>query len=145
MPHDHIRVIAICLFQHEDKILVCEYFDSVKGTPFYRPLGGAIEFGETTEAAIKREVLEEIGQEVTDLKLLEVLENLFTHEGKPGHEIVYLYDGCFKDANAYRQKSFTVREDTGETFTATWRSLDFFNDYHRLVPETLIALLQKDS
>jgi ADP-ribose pyrophosphatase YjhB (NUDIX family) len=120
---------------------VFESFDSVDGKPFYRPLGGAVEFGETTEMAIKREIHEEIGLEATDLKLLGILENIFTHEGKQGHEIVYVYDGRFTDTSVYGRESFTVHEET-ETLTARWHELDFFNDYHRLVPEALVPLLK---
>ena len=40
-----IRVIAICLFRHDDRILVFEGFDEVKGTHFYRPLGGGVDVG----------------------------------------------------------------------------------------------------
>jgi ADP-ribose pyrophosphatase YjhB (NUDIX family) len=141
MKPDQIRVIAICVFRYEEKILVCEYFDKGKGTPFYRPLGGAVEFGETTEAAVKREIMEEIGQEITDLKLLTILESIFVLEGKTGHEIVYIYDGRFTNEAAYQRDSFVVHEET-ETLTASWRRLDFFNDYYRLVPEALVPLLK---
>src|SRR4030042_3588437 len=115
MTANYVRVIAICVIRHGDKILVFEAYDSVNKKPFYRPRGGAVEFGETTEAAVKREIREEISQEMTDLKLLGVLENIFTNEGKPGHEIVYVYDGRLTDAMAYQKKSFTVTEDGGET------------------------------
>jgi 8-oxo-dGTP pyrophosphatase MutT (NUDIX family) len=141
MAANYIRVIAICVFRHDEKILVFEAYDTVDKKPFYRPLGGAVEFGETTEATTKREIKEEIGMEATDLKLLGILENIFTHEGKPGHEIVYVYDGRFTDVSVYGQASFTVQEET-ETLTARWYKLDFFNDYHRLVPEALVPLLK---
>jgi len=141
MTAKYIRVIAICVFQHGDKILVFEHFDKSRGTPFYRPLGGGLEFGETTEQALKREIKEEIDQEITDLKLLTVLENIFTLEGETGHEIVYVYDAHFTDKAAYQREVFTVHEET-ETLKATWRSLDSFNDYHRLVPEALVTLLK---
>jgi NADH pyrophosphatase NudC (nudix superfamily) len=62
MAANYIRVIAICVFRHDDKILVFEAYDTIDKKPFYRPLGGAVEFGETTETAIKREIREEIGQ-----------------------------------------------------------------------------------
>lgn len=142
MAAGRIRVIAICVFRHGDKILVFESFDSVDGRPFYRPLGGEVEFGETTEAAVRREIKEEIGQETTGLKLLGIIENLFTHEGKPGHEIVYVYDGRFADPAAYQRESFKVTEDNGETLTARWHSLDFFNDYDELVPPELTPMLK---
>jgi len=138
-----IRVIAICLFCSKDQILVFEAFDSVKGTPFYRPLGGAVEPGETTEQALIREIREELGQEITDLKLLSVIENLFTYEGSPGHEIVFVYDGIFADPAFYDQESITVYEDNGDVLQASWKSLEFFDEFHRLVPEELVPFLAK--
>jgi 8-oxo-dGTP pyrophosphatase MutT (NUDIX family) len=141
MPANYIRVIVICVFWNGDKILVFEHFDTHKNTPFYRPLGGGVEFGETTEQALKREIKEEIGEDIINLKLLSVLENLFILENKPGHEIVYVYDARFTDETVYQRQSFTVREET-ETLQSAWKSLDFFNDYHRLVPESLVSLLK---
>jgi 8-oxo-dGTP pyrophosphatase MutT (NUDIX family) len=140
MPKN-IRVITICIFRRGNSVLVCEYFDSVDKKPFYRPLGGAVEYGETTEAAIRREIREEIRQEITDLRLLKIIENIFVHEGKPGHEIVYVYEGRFTDKSAYQRELFDVHEES-EILTASWRDLDFFNDYHRLVPGELVTLLK---
>ena len=137
-----IRVLAICVFRSGDRILVFDKFDSVKGSPFYRPLGGAVEFGETTQEALRREMREELEQEITNLELLGTIENIFTLEGEKGHEIVYVYDGNFRDTSVYRQESLTVHEDDGEILTARWRPLDFFNDYNRLVPEELMSLLK---
>jgi len=45
---NHIRSIAICVFRHKNHILVAEGYDPVKDEYFYRPLGGGIEFGETS-------------------------------------------------------------------------------------------------
>lgn len=103
-----IRVIAICVFQHNNHILVFEGFDSVKGTPFYRPLGGGVDPGETSLAAVVREIREETGQEVTDLRLLGVLESIFTVDQRTGHEIVFVYDGRFCDEQIYHQTTLTV-------------------------------------
>ena len=137
-----IRVIAVCVFRSNGTILVFDGFDSVKGIPFYRPLGGTVEFGETTQEALRREIREELEQEITDLELLGTIENIFTLEGEKGHEIVYVYDANFKDASVYKQESLMACEDDGEILTARWRDLDFFNEYHRLVPEELMSLLR---
>ena len=141
MPANYIRVIAIAIIRRGDSILVFEGLDSTKGNRFYRPLGGGVEFGETSQQAVKREIKEEIDQDITDLRLLTTLESIFTLEGETGHEIVYVYEGRFADASAYNHESFTVHEET-ETLKATWRSLNFFNNHHRLVPEALVPLLK---
>jgi 8-oxo-dGTP pyrophosphatase MutT (NUDIX family) len=138
-----IRVVSICLFSHAGHILVFKAFDSVKGTPFYRPLGGGVEPGETTQAAIVREIREEIGRDVANLRLLGTLENIFMHEGNAGHEIVFVYDGSFVDVTLYNCSYLTVQEDSGKVLTARWRRLDSFDDYHRLVPEELYGLVKR--
>ena len=72
-----IRPIAICLFRYENKILVAEGKDPIKDQTFYRPLGGGIEFGERSEETIRREIREELNEEVTALRYLGTLENIF--------------------------------------------------------------------
>ena len=136
-----IRVIAICVFVRGDRILVAEGFDAIKGSPFYRPLGGGVEFGETTHATVVREIQEELGQEVRGLRLIGTLENLFTFNDVQGHEIVFVYDGEFVDESVYARDRLDFREDNGEAVTARWRNLDFFDAYHRLVPEQLHQLI----
>jgi len=136
-----IRVIAVCVIRRADEILVFEGFDSVKGSPYYRPLGGGVEPGETALEAVKREMREELGREVLDLMLLGTLENIFSLEGEPGHEIVFVFEGRFDDEDMYKQEEFTIREDNGDVFPGRWRSLGFFDDHHRLVPEDLRGLL----
>ncbi len=138
---ERIRVIAVCVFRRGDSILVYEAFDSVKGSPYYRALGGGVEPGETTQAAVAREIDEELGLEVIGLRLLGVLENRFVCDGEPGHEIVFVYDGRFRDESVHQRESLPVTESDGELLTARWRRLDWFDDYHRLVPEALGEML----
>src|SRR5512141_3072532 len=88
-----IRALAICVFRNNNRILVFKGYDPTKDQTFYRPLGGGIEFGETSEETVHREIKEELGEEVTDLKYLGTLENIFVFNAKPGHEIVQVYDG----------------------------------------------------
>jgi uncharacterized protein (DUF952 family)/8-oxo-dGTP pyrophosphatase MutT (NUDIX family) len=139
-----IRVIAICAVRSRGRILVFEGFDSVKGTHYYRPLGGGLDPGETSEAAARREVREEIGLDVTDLHLLGVLENVFHLDGEPFHEIVFVYDGRFQDEQAETREEFTVEEDNGTRMRAMWREPDSFDANHRLVPEGVLALLRQN-
>jgi len=118
-----IRAIAICLFRYKNRILVHEEMDTVKGSAFARPLGGGIDFGETSQDAIVREIREELGAELTDARLLGIVENIFELEGKPGHEIVFVYDGRFVDGSLYERESLDVVEGKRK-FKAVWRSLE---------------------
>ena len=138
-----IRPIAICIFRHNGRILTAEYYDAVKQQYFYRPLGGGIEFGEYSRDTIVREIGEEMGTAVTNLCYLGILENIFIHEGKPGHEIVQVYDGEFVDKDLYDSPTLTGFEDNGEMFTAVWKPLsDFLSENAPpLYPDGLIDLL----
>ena len=78
-----IRPLALCVFRRGDKIFVSQGYNSRKDQTFFRPIGGKIEFGERAAEAVAREVQEEIGAEIADLKYLGTLENIFTYEGKP--------------------------------------------------------------
>lgn len=122
-----IRALAICIFRQNDRILVNQGFDSVKGEHFYRPLGGGIEFGELGVDTICRELMEELQVEVDreSLKLLGTLENIFTFEGLPGHEINLIYDGALKDIGLYDQAEIIgIDAADGEEIHALWKHID---------------------
>ena len=140
-----INVKAFCVFRHETRILVFEGFDTTDNVPYYRPLGGSVEPGETSQEAIKREILEELGEEIENVKLLGVLEEIFTHEGKPGHEVIFIYDAEFVDMRVYDKPSMTAKESDGTLLNVFWKDLDFFNDHHRLVPVELKVLLESST
>ena len=141
MPH--IRPIAICVFRHHGKILVFEGYDPQKNETFYRPLGGGIEFGERSMDTVCRELREEISAEVRDLVYLGTLESIFTFDGKPGHEIVQVYDGMLTESGLYGQAVILGHEaGVGEPFRAMWKSLDEFGSGKSILyPEGLLEML----
>ncbi|GCE10430.1 NUDIX hydrolase [Tengunoibacter tsumagoiensis] len=59
--------------------------------------GGRAELGESAEATLKREMLEELGVEATVERLVFVVENLFTEEGHAHHEINFQFLMHFPD------------------------------------------------
>jgi ADP-ribose pyrophosphatase YjhB (NUDIX family) len=144
MRQGTVRTIAICLFRDGDRLLVAEGYDAAKGDTYYRPPGGTVEFGEFTRDTVTREIREELGLGVTDLRLLTVIENLFTCNGAQGHEIVFVYEGRFADPRAYQSPVLDAHEDDGKPYRAEWRSLDTFDATHRLVPDALREVLAAD-
>lgn len=136
-----IRPLAVCLFRRVDRILVAEGHDNVKGETFYRPLGGAIEFGEYATAALRREVREEIGAEIRDLEYIGALENIFEYEGQQGHEIVLVFDGAFVDASLYKRPELKGYEDDGAMFRALWKPVPDFRRSGLLYPTGLLELI----
>lgn len=142
MAEQRIRALALCVFHHQGKILVNRFHDPVADKTFYRPIGGGIEFGETSREAIVREVQEELGLSMKDLRLLGTLESLFVYNGKPGHEIVQVYDARFEDTQVYEQLQIVGHESDGAPFTASWQDGSSFTDHSPLVPVGLQALLK---
>ncbi|MBU6229401.1 MAG: NUDIX hydrolase [Cyanobacteria bacterium REEB459] len=118
-----IRAIALCLLHQGDQILVQEGYDSITHQRFARPLGGGIDFGETSQQAVVREIQEELGADITAVKLLVTVESIFDYEGKPGHEIVFVYEAEFVDRSLYQQEVLTAVEGA-RRFQAHWRSLE---------------------
>ncbi len=135
-----IRPLALCIFLHENKILVAEGYDPKKDQTFYRPLGGGIEFGERSDETIHREMMEELDAEVADLKYLGTFENIFVFDGEPGHEIIQVYDGRLVNSGLYEQAELSGHE-AEESFKVVWKSLDEFNQQTPLYPDGLLELL----
>jgi len=140
-----IRPLAICIFRHNGKILVSEEHDPTKGETFYRPLGGGIEFGEHSTDAIHRELMEEIGAGVKDLVYLGTLENIFTFNGQPGHEIVQVYDGSLVESGLYGQVVISGHEeDVNLPMKVIWKRLDEFGPGGLILyPDGLYELLSR--
>ncbi len=116
----HIRAKAVCLFRHKNKVLLAAGYDPATDEHYLLPIGGGIEFGETAAQAAQREVMEEIGVEIHDLRLLGVLENLFSFNGYSGHEIVFVYEAKFVDKCLYEQAEWRAVESDGVEFGVKW-------------------------
>ena len=137
-----IRPIAICVIRRGGEILVFKGFDKVKNETFYRPLGGRIEFDELGKDAVAREIHEEIDAELKDVSYVGAIENLFSLEGKRGHEIVLVYEATFADRSLFDRDTFDGVETNGEAFDVMWVSLEYFRRGSApLYPDSLLDLI----
>lgn len=140
---NQIRPIALCVFLNNNRILVFEGHDPVKGETFYRPLGGGIEFGERSEDAVRRELKEELNVDITDLKYLGILENIFTFNSGSYHEVVLVFDGTLIEPGLYEQALIPGKEANGDDIRAMWKSLDEFEPGNLILyPDGLLNLLR---
>ncbi|MBN2385434.1 MAG: NUDIX domain-containing protein [Anaerolineales bacterium] len=146
MQASRIRPIAICVCRDAGRILVAELQDTHRGRTFFRPLGGTIEFGERGEDAVRREFQEEIGTDLTEVRYLGTLENIFLYEGRRGHEIVLVYDGQLADESLYTREEIEGFEiDIHEPFRVVWKPLDEFGpDRPPVYPDGLLDLLARE-
>jgi 8-oxo-dGTP pyrophosphatase MutT (NUDIX family) len=141
MKPGKVRAIAICVFEHDGKLLVGEGHDEIRQQTFGRPLGGTIEFGEYSSQTIVREIHEELGAEITSLRFLGTIENVFNYNGEIGHEIVLVYRGELVDQGLYNCSRIEGIEN-GDPIHAVWMLLaDFQSGKIPLYPTGLLELI----
>jgi ADP-ribose pyrophosphatase YjhB (NUDIX family) len=135
------------LIRQGDRILVERGRDDVKNETFFRLLGGTVEFGEQGAESVRRELREELGAEAEVGRLVATIENLFTHEGQPAHEICFVYECALRDLTLHELDEWQAEERTpggSVTHYVEWRSLDSFRrDGEILYPEGLLEVLRR--
>lgn len=115
-----IRVKAMCLIEHKGKLLLCNGYDSVKKEKFLRVIGGSIDFGEKAEDAVRREVEEELGSNLENLKFITVVEGIFVHEGEKKHEVIFLYKGDLTNKDIYNTNTVPILDHEEDWKNAEW-------------------------
>ncbi|MBD2563892.1 NUDIX hydrolase [Nostoc sp. UIC 10607] len=137
-----IRVIALGLIRDGERIFLSEGYDPVKQERFYRALGGGVEFGETSRNALQREFQEEIQADLTNINYLGCIENLFTFNGRQGHEIIQLYQCDFADSKFYQLESLVFSESQNHKHRALWIDISHLKSGEfKLVPEVFFEYL----
>ena len=143
-PIQTIRPLSVGLIRRSDELLLMAVRDdrgSIKG---WRPPGGGIEFGESAEDALVRELLEEIGERVECKRQVCVLENIYRHEGAPGHEVVFVFEVAFLDRSAYARERYKFI-DQGVENIVEWRKLSaFYENSEPLFPNELRNFLSEE-
>jgi ADP-ribose pyrophosphatase YjhB (NUDIX family) len=139
-----IRPIAAAVIRSGDRILVWEDHDPATGETVAVPLAGGIEFGETGEQAIARELEEEIGATATRIRYLGLVEDIFEWASQTRHELYLVYDVELAARDVYERAEVNVVEPDGTSYLARWRPLsEFSSGDARLVPEGLLALVEQ--
>lgn len=121
MPN--IRPIVLCLFEHDNSLLLQEFWHPHHHHFYYRPLGGGIEFGEPASVALRREMREEIRSEISEPELLGVFENLFLFGSDQKHEVVFLYKARLMQEELYQKEAIEVWDSDPPT-RAIWMPLE---------------------
>lgn len=134
-----IRPIVLGIVKKDNKILVSEGYDKVKGEVFYRSIGGGIEFLENSKDALKREFKEELDIDIDVGDFLGISENIFTYNGKKAHELILFYNVGINDSD-YKEK-YHIIDDNCET-DAMWIEIDkFTNKELKIYPEQVFKYL----
>ena len=138
---ENIRLLALGIIRQGDRLFLSQGYDPVKQQTFYRAMGGGVHFGETSLEALQREFQEEIQAELTNIKYLGCLENIFVYNGKPGHEIIQLYQGDFLEPKFYQLEQINFKEGKRQK-TALWVDIErLLSGELRVVPEQFLDYL----
>jgi 8-oxo-dGTP pyrophosphatase MutT (NUDIX family) len=143
MQPGSIRPIAIALIRRpaDGAVLAMYGEDPTDSRRFYRPLGGGIDFSETSIAAVRREIWEELHAEVEPVRLFQVVENIFHHHNRVGHEIVFIWECRLLDEALYQREEIAIDEN-GVAMVAHWVHPDrLANDGIHFFPEELAHAL----
>lgn len=105
-----IHVKAMCVIVHNGKMLVTKGFDEIKNEKFFRLIGGGVHYGELAEDAVVREIQEELETGLENITFREVVQNIFTYKGNPGHEIIYLYSADMVRKDLYEKEEIPIAD-----------------------------------
>lgn len=117
-----IRPVALAVIRDGSRLLVRRY-TAPNGDHYYRPLGGAIEFGERAAQAVMREIVEEIEAEIEQVRHLTTVENIFERDGETGHQIEFLFEAQLVDRSLYGAELIHGMESSGKRIEAVWIDL----------------------
>ena len=134
------RVAAV--IRKEDKILVQEQ----KQVSYFSLLGGRCEIGEDSIKAIKREMKEETGLDVSVTKLLAVIENFFvnSYNNKNYHEMFFAFDVSFDDKSVYdKEELYSVEDGIKDDVKFVWKSIEELSNSD-FRPKELINIIKKN-
>ena len=125
-----------------DKILVQEH----KQVDYYSLLGGRCEMGEDSISAVKREIKEETGLDISVNKTLAVIENFFvnSYNNKTYHEMLIAFDASFDDKSIYDLEEVNnAEENLKDIVKFVWKSIDELSN-SKFKPEVLLDIIKKD-
>lgn len=83
------EVIARVLIRKNEKILLCK---SIRRDYYFFP-GGHVDLGEISQEAAIREMKEERGSILKDLRFIGLIENIYPEKGETKYEINIVFEG----------------------------------------------------
>jgi DivIVA domain-containing protein len=134
-----VRAVTVALLAERGRMLVTELPDPTTGRTAYRPPGGEIAFGERGHEAVRRNLRDEFGIQLTEVRPMATLESIHRFAGREAHELVLVYEVATADPQVWSQPR--LRSRRGD-LTAIWAPVDMFRrNEAQLLPDGLLPLL----
>jgi 8-oxo-dGTP pyrophosphatase MutT (NUDIX family) len=106
---------------HQGNILVHESENRNIGEIWFVPPGGGVEYGESSLDALKREIMEELGWNIKDEKLIGSFESFHVINDIEEHEISFVYFAKPVNESVFDSREFLISEDNGMKKVFTWK------------------------
>lgn len=131
------RVAAI--IRKDEKVL----FHHGIGKEVATLIGGRVEAGENSIEALQREVYEEIGMRTKYVKPVALIENFFTRDGNPYHEILMIHELKFENKEDYQKDILPIEERKKDVLEFLWCDVKNYTKY-RIVPDNLPDIIAEN-
>lgn len=127
--------VSAVIFNPEGKILLCK---SHKWDNKYVIPGGHIELGEKMEEALKREIFEETGLNIYDIKLVSLKESIYSDKFHEKKHFIFIDYICKTDST-----NVSLNDEAEEY---EWADIERIEDYDfgGFTKELLMMLRNKD-
>ncbi|WP_102401041.1 NUDIX domain-containing protein [Haloimpatiens massiliensis] len=126
--------VGAIIFNPEGKILLCK---SHKWGNKYVIPGGHIELGERMEDALKREILEETGLDIYDIKLISLKESVYSDTFYEGKHFIFIDYMCKTDSS-----NVVLNDEAEEYIWADLKKIEHY-DLGGFMRELLLELKNK--
>lgn len=133
-----LNVRASGIITHDNKILLHKNINE----EHYALIGGRVAIGESSEEALKREVMEEMGKEVDIIENLTTVENFFQMKDSKYYEILFVHRLEFKDEDDKKILE-TIKNVEGKDYLKyEWIDIDEIEKYP-LKPKVIKEMLKE--
>lgn len=127
LEEGRLNIRVAVWIEQEDSILISEFPNGLLSLP-----GGRVKFGEASNDTAIRELYEETGEQLKDIRLYAIIENFFTL-GQAHHEILYVYRGTIPFKETYAGIDYDDQK-------LYWLSKA---EIHKLKPQAFAQLIHK--
>ncbi|MEW6468548.1 MAG: NUDIX domain-containing protein [Bacteroidota bacterium] len=141
-----VRVYGICIYH--DKVLVSD--ERIRGMEITKFPGGGLEFGEGTIDCIRREFVEETGQEIRAIRHFYTTDFFVESAFNPNSQVIsiyYLVEFLAEPVFGVKHKKFDFLRHTDDEFVFRWIPLNDLSesDFTFVIDRKVAGMLRESA